>query len=203
MAKHDVQAIQIMKEFVEGKMPVQDFKYHFDNNPIVKKTLNTDPNRVPNIAFGYNLIPYLEKLDTETISGAYSLFELIKQFLNRNAYICIPTDIYSQKYTFILKIQPSWLDITDENFLQEKVLSEIPEGLSETKQINWCKTKLKELFKYENKPPRWVQEAEWPIVNGKPLVFKNQTKEKKDDERVYFHFYDPETGIEKTVMQVY
>lgn len=203
MAKHDAQAIQIMKEFVEGKMPLQDFKDQFDNNPIVKKTFLNYPNRPYKTGIGYDYISAIEKLDIKKCGDAATLHGFIAEFLELNNYSCASTDIYSKKYTFILKIQPSWLDITDENFLQEKVLSEMPTGLSETKQINWCKTKLKELFKYEDKPPRWVQEAEWPIVNGKPLVFKNQTKEKKDDERVYFHFYDPETGMEKIVMQVY
>ncbi len=59
------------------------------------------------------------------------------------------------------------------------------------------------MFKYDTKPPRWIQDPEWPIIDGKPLIFKSQTKEKLDDERVYYTFYNPETKEEQIVCQFY
>lgn len=44
---------------------------------------------------------------------------------------------------------------------------------------------------------------QWPIINGKPLVFKEQCKERKESELDKFFFYDPETGEETTVEQYY
>ena len=48
-----------------------------------------------------------------------------------------------------------------------------------------------------------IQSPEWPIVNGKPLVFRGQSKEKKYDERVFYYFYDPDTGEETVIEQMY
>ena len=62
---------------------------------------------------------------------------------------------------------------------------------------------LKKLFRYDKTYPRWVQDPEWPIVNGKPLVFSHQSKGKKGDERVYYYFYDPETQMETVIAQIY
>ena len=204
MVKHDKEAIQIITEFVEGKMPIFDFKNQFDTNPLIKKNLDIDPNRPNNIEFGYNLVSFLEQEDINTISGAYGIHILLHQFLLRNGYSCVPIQTYSNKHLFLLKIQPSWLDISDEEFLKINIIDKIPLELkTETKKIKWCKEKIKELFKYEKTPPRWIQDPEWPIINGKPLIFRKQSKETKDDERVQFYFYDPDTKKEVIIEQIY
>ena len=201
--KHDEEAIQIMKDFVEGKMPIEDFKYQYDNNPLIKANFSKYPNRPLKMDIGYEYIPYMDTLDIRKISGATDMHGLFREFFELNNYPCVPTEKYREKYRFLLKIQPDWLDIFDEDFLEGQIVSKAPADLSEAKKIKWCKDKIKDLFRYDLRPPRWVQGAEWPIVNGRPLVFKNQSKEKKDDERVYFCFYDPDTKQETIVTQFY
>ncbi|MCL2786056.1 MAG: hypothetical protein FWD81_02390 [Methanomassiliicoccaceae archaeon] len=201
--KHDKEAIQIMTEFVEGKMSIEDFKYQYDNNPMIKGNFDIYPNKPLKRDLGYDYIPYIDNLDIKKCSDAADLHGFFMEFLEKNNYPCIPTQEYSEKSIFLLKIQPDWLDILDESFLEEQIISKAPADLSEAKRIKWCKDKIKELFRYDIKPPRWVQGAEWPIVNNKPLVFKKQSREKKDDERVYFHFYDLDTKQETVVTQFY
>jgi hypothetical protein len=59
------------------------------------------------------------------------------------------------------------------------------------------------MFKYDSKPPKWIQDPEWPIIDGKPFVFKSQTKDRKNDERVFYTFYNPETKEERVIIQFY
>ena len=73
-----------------------------------------------------------------------------------------------------------------------KYINEAPKGLNKTETKKWIKNKIKQDFKYDKTPPRWVQDPEWPIVNGVPLIFKNQSKMTLDDERVYYTFYHPQ-----------
>ena len=140
----------------------------------------------------------------DIVSTRYILYLEIRRWLDwfhipyRNNYTK-----YADDYSYILAIQPSWLDITDDQGIFDKILAERPKELSKTKQIAWGKAKLKELFKYDKTYPRWVQDPEWPIVNGKPLVFSHQSKEKKDDARVYYYFYDPDTKEQTVVEQLY
>ena len=75
--------------------------------------------------------------------------------------------------------------------------------MSKTKRVAWGKARIKELFKYDKTYPRWIQYPEWPIVNGKPLVFSHQKKAGKGDERVYYYFYDPDTKKETAITQMY
>ena len=79
----------------------------------------------------------------------------------------------------------------------------MPDGLSKTKKIQYCKEKIKELFRWEKSRPQWLQNCEWPFAsNGKPMVFKEQKKKKEGDFLKYFYyFYDPETGETAVVEQ--
>ena len=201
--KHDKEAIQIMKDFVEGKMSIEDFKYQYDNNPSIKKNFNEYPGRPLKVGIGYDYILRMDELDIRKTGDALNLFGFFMEFLEINGYSCTPTEEYSKKYTFLLKIQPSWLDMLDEDYLQQQVISKVPIELTENQKMKWCKERIKDLFRYDDRPPRWIQEAEWPIVDGKPLVFKKQSKEVKDDERVHFYFYDPYTGQETIITQLY
>jgi len=203
IVKHDKEAIQVMTDFVEGKMPIKDFKYRYDNDPLIKKNFGIYPNRPHKHEIGLDYIPYMDTLDISKRSGALNLHGFFKEFLEINKYRHTPTETYLERFTFLLKIQPDWIDITDEAFLEERIISKAPADLSEDRKIKWCKERIKELFKYDSKPPRWVQEAEWPVVDGKPLVFREQSKEKDGDERVCFHFYDPDTKRETVVIQMY
>ena len=108
-----------------------------------------------------------------------------------------------EEYKMLLDIQPSWLDIEDDQGIFDKLLKEIPKDISKTQEIKFGKERIKELFRYDKTYPRWVQSPEWPIINGKPLVFSNQKKDKKNDERVYYYFYNPDTNEQVVIEQFY
>jgi len=197
MTKHNIEAIKIMTDFVEGTMTIADFKIEFDYNPDIERALLNDPN-------GKSIISSLKSENWLSASGQVNICGKISRFLFRYDYPCVPTKQYSEKFGFLLDIQPSWVDILDENFLHDNIISLIPQDIkSKTGRIKWCKERIKELFKYDSKPPRWVQSPEWLIVDGKPLVFKSQSKENKNDKCVNFYFYDPETIKEYVVTQYY
>ena len=92
--------------------------------------------------------------------------------------------------------------IEDDEILN-KYINEAPEGLKKTEKKKWIKNRVKQDFKYDKTPPRWVQDPEWPIVDGSPLVFKKQSKMTLEDERVFYTFYHPETKEETVVIQFY
>ena len=206
MLSHDEKAIQLMRDFVEGKVDIETFKCEFDNNPVIKLALANDPLCPPNIFYPLsyrNIVHFLEVTAWSKISEQCSVWRVIQGFLSRYSYPLSPTTHYVDRHVFLLNIQPSWLDITDDDFLSTHVISQIPEGLTKAKRIAWCKARLKELFRYDKSPPRWIQSAEWPILGGKPLVFRKQINNKADNERVDYIFYCPETGEEHIVTQWY
>ena len=62
------------------------------------------------------------------------------------------------------------------------------------------KKKVKELFKYETKKPRWIQQPEWPIIDNRPLIFKYQKTSSEGVEQYFF--YDSYTGETRIIEQV-
>lgn len=71
----------------------------------------------------------------------------------------------------------------------------------------FIKQRYAELFKYQTKPPQWIQHPDWLIKNDKPLFFLGQFEIKNcnlfnDDGRIYL-FIDTGTGAVETVKQFY
>ena len=72
-------------------------------------------------------------------------------------------------------------------------------AFSKTKKIKYCKEKLREYYHIEGRHyPHWVQDAEWPFRDGKPMRFIGQ---KTDGELVTYTFLDDETGEVERVEQ--
>ena len=77
--------------------------------------------------------------------------------------------------------------------------------LSDAKKSKLIKERLKEYFIYLDKPPKWIQGPDWPIRDGKPLIFIGQlpvdAPELFHDRGAAYLFYDPGKGDFETVAQ--
>lgn len=203
--------IQILVDYVEGKLDIKKFKQLFETNNKLKELLKKQicPNYIAYKQYDYNIYNYILKSyefkrgNWDMVGTRYFLYLELKRWLD---WFKIPYNKYlkyEEDYDYILDIQPSWLDIGDDQGIFDKIIAECPKDLSKTKRIAWGKARIKELFKYDKTYPRWIQDPEWPIINGKPLVFSHQKKAGKDDERVYYYFYDPDTKEETIITQMY
>jgi len=153
--------------------------------------------------------------------------ELVRDFLKYVKIKRKPTKIYKETLEFITSywgrvILPEWLvlgvTLTGAHFLRDEIIAKIPAEIVKTGERKaWCRERIKTLFEYDKIPPSWIKVTrqedikgrnvtvlgtEWPFKNGKPLVFKGQSK-MKGDERVSFTFYDPDTGEETVIMQMH
>ena len=190
-------------EFVEGRMSFKEFQQNYEANKDYYKLLE---DVKPNDDFQYqknkSINQCLKFYKWSTALGKNVVHSYIVRYLKYYNFEIQPTEEYLDKLKFISEIQPSYVDIEDEEFLN-KIIEETPKEIFKTNQKKWLKDRIRSIFRYDSKPPRWIQDPEWPIVNGTPLVFKGQTKEKKDDERVYYYFYNPDTKEEKVIIQFY
>lgn len=208
MKKEDIQPIL---DFVEGKISANQFKDIFQKNSTLQEVLKEKlDKKYQNLErYNFNLYTlfmkdYKYKTDNwDNINTRYGLMFQLTRFLTIHQIQFVKYSKYEEEYLFFLDIQPSWLDLVDDQGIFDQILSEIPQELSKAKQIAWGKARIKELFRYDKTYPRWVQGAEWPIVDGKPLVFSHQSKEKKEDERVYYYFYNPDTEEQIIIEQMY
>ena len=204
------QELQIIIDYVGGKSNIKEFRKEFLNNPSIKKLLESKIYIEAFKSYNYNLFDYFNKRinplrnDWNNVYSKYVVWYDLKLFLDYNHRVYDRSNQkYQDDYSYILDIQPSWLDIEDDQGIFDKIIVECPKDLSKTKRVAWGKARIKELFKYDKTYPRWIQDPEWPIINGKPLVFSHQKKAGKDDERVYYYFYDPDTKEETVITQMY
>ncbi len=200
---------QPILDYVEGRMSVTEFKHLFETDKSLQKTLKL-PLSTRHIfyrEYNYNLFDYFthgyeftEGRSWDTYANRYGIQASLCSLLDKYkiSYKAYPR--YDEEYVFLLKMQPDWVDCQDDNILKS-IMDSIPKELSKTKRIAMGKEKIKALFKYDRIYPRWVQAPEWPIVNGKPLVFSHQQKAKGGDIRTYYYFYDEDTKVETVIEQ--
>jgi len=202
-------AVQIILDFVEGRMPIDEFQTAFTTNDLLRRLLGCQiPIEFYKRYYKGNVAYYLDyelkqsKGKWGSVWSKNAVQHALCNWLDFKGIKYVKYPKYRDDYLIILDIQPSWIETVDDQGIFDKVLAEIPKDLSKTKQIAWGKARLKELFRYDKTYPHWVQGGEWPIVNGKPLVFSHQKKAGKDDVRTYYYFYDPDTKEETVITQM-
>lgn len=200
--------IQPILDYVEGRLSADEFQKLFKTDRQLQLTLRTRLNSRWGFLdrFNYNLYDFLTneydfcRRSWAGIRMSSELQGVLEAFLENYKIPYVKFPKYDEEYDFLLDIQPSWVDVLDDKILEE-VIKSIPPNLSKTKRIELGKAKIKELFRYDKTYPRWIQGAEWPIVNGKPLVFSHRERVKGDDYHYLYHFYDPDTKEETIVEQ--
>ncbi len=161
--KHE---IEVIVDYVEGKLNITDFREEFLNNHKLKQLLANKVIAACYKNYNYNIYDYLyRQLNPKTnhwnnIYSRYVVWFNLKTFLSYNNIPFKDYTKYDEDYAFLLEIQPSWLDIIDDQGIFDKIIAEVPKDLSKTKRIQWGKNKLKELFRYDKTYPRWIQDPE-------------------------------------------
>lgn len=212
------EAVKIFKDFVTGKISTPDFWEKYTSDESLRSVLVNDRKRkkgiiktrtsegVPIILrfndknFSVNPDNLTEVIDINKLYDRFELFGVVERyFLMRGVYI--PESEYNndaKEYYFLESMLPEYVDAEFE-FL-EKLYAEAPEDYSKFEKLDWCKSKINEMFEYDKNPPEWNQWPEWPRINGKPLVFSYQ--EETDRYSELYHFYDRDTK-ETVVIEQY
>jgi len=198
--------IQILKDFVENTISEKDFEQQLYTNPDLEKILS-DPSIAWQGTYLQDTNPflYLAEQDYKSSVGKLNAHGTVKLFLSKIGVEFTSSTQYSDEYNLILSTSPKYID-AEPDFIEKYILPE-DKTLSKTDQKLYMKQRYAELFKYQTKPPQWIQNPNWPIKNNKPLFFLGQIAIKNGD---IFHdnggvylFADPETGTIETVTQFY
>ncbi|MDR3292744.1 MAG: hypothetical protein LBT20_01410 [Clostridiales bacterium] len=197
--------IEILKDLVEGRTDIFEFIELFKVSDTLRSRL--DSNRefyykhIYLKNYGYSVTAYILLQNAKSAGGQLNVFGIIESYLEANKIIFKPTDYYKKRYILLLDIQPQFLYSSCgqvEEYLEKNVIDTIPEEFnkSKTKRIQYCKAKIKELFRCETKYPYWLQNCEWPFnEKGEPMTFLYQKRKKEGDYIKYlYYFSDKDTG---------
>lgn len=219
---------QLFVDYIEGRIDTEEFISKIDSD---EKYLLWFQKQVPEGKLCYykrkkQNVPWYE-VNWYQVKGPYSIAYLIEDILfeprtqlgkklNLHSYISrlykelFPNenlkvdDTLDNKFSFLLDACPDYLfsmQIEDSDIF-EKIINELPEGLSRTKRVKMFRDKLKEMFFVEGqKYPRWIQSSEWPLSKtGKPTKFLSQ---KNKGEITIYYFLDVDTNEKIEVVQAF
>lgn len=133
-------------------------------------------------------------------------FWMCKRILSILSIEVIPFNEEEDTVLLYYDIQPKWLFLNDLEYLNDVIKNHQVVG-DRRKTIKNCKKRIREDFKYDKRPPVWLQNPEWPIINGKPMRFRYQDKnpdrpyEGYLPDEINYYFYDPENGENITIIQ--
>lgn len=196
------EVINKMIDFVEGRMTVYEFwDMYIKNSDFIKVVKKKEKYFLPSHR---KLFFEPEKINLNNLDSRMSVYGKIKFFLRLNKISFTPYNPEEERYLFLGKICPHWVTIYDSEWLEE-VLDVKGKSIKEMGTFKSLKEKVKSLFKYEKYPPKWIQEAEWPIIDGVPAVFfrqsSNPNSKNWSEEPIDYYFKDSK-GKEIVVTQL-
>ncbi|WDF63671.1 hypothetical protein [Flavobacterium sp. KACC 22763] len=198
--------IKTLKDFVEGIITSKDFEKVLFENTKLQELLLDDTLKLQNTYIGNSTIfLYLVEQKMQSIGGRLNAQGAVELFLTKKGISFKKYEKYSDDYGLILDSQPKYID-ADLDFIEKYILpSEVNKSKLELKKE--MKDRFSTLFKYQTKPPKWIQNPNWIIKEEKPLFFLGQFEIKNcdifhDDGMVYL-FVNESTGEIETVKQFY
>ena len=113
-----------------------------------------------------------------------------------------PDDSLEKLHDLLLTACPECVDgpeVWDSGIL-ERLIAELPEGLRRPQRVKLLKERIAQAFHLapKAKRPRWLQNPDWPVHEGRPMRFL-RTEKQHGGEKLLHHFIDDETGMERVV----
>ena len=191
----------IIKKFVEGDMPIQQFKDFCKENLEFRNFISEQNNYMVENKYDSKLLKMVDNMNWNNYSNQFKLQLAFAKILFDENINMARTNKYYQKAVEYADIVPDWLSDDAMEYVDENIINKIPNDLSDKEKKKWIRKKIKETFKYEKRPPEFAQSGIWPQdENGNFLVFRKQIE---DGEKVIYTFVNPNTKQEYTFEEMF
>jgi hypothetical protein len=194
------ETIKTISAFVSGDLSTPEFEQHLYRDPDIESLLSEEP-APPYCLTGTTLFQYLIGLDYSHPGHVLNAHSVLASLLTHRGVAVTPSSASTAEHKLILSAQPRWLH-ADMSYLSTVLALAPSQSLKERRE--WLRKRILELFRYRDKPPRWLQAPSWPIGSSGPMVFLGQLTidDYFHDNAVVYVFHDPATGECKSVIQV-
>lgn len=191
----------IIKKFVEGDMPIQQFKDFCKQNLEFRNFISEQNNYMVEKKYDSNLLKMVDNMNWNNYSNQFKLQLAFAKILFDENINMARTNKYYQKAVEYADIVPDWLSDDAMEYVDENIINKIPNDLSDKEKKKWIRKKIKETFKFEKQPPEFAQSGIWPQdENGNFMVFRKQIE---DGEKVIYTFVNPSTKQEYTFEEMF
>lgn len=211
------EALRIFMDYLTGIISTEDFWKRYTADESLRNALINDKKRNKRYKYisadghvcymtvhdkkdKYNPDTLLDVVDINNLHDRYKLYSVINRYVIERGIFLKDSESNAdiKEFTNLYKMQPSWVEVEDVSYLQ-KIFAEAPQELTYAQKLKWGSFKIRDLFRYVNKKPIWIQQPEWPIKDGKPLLFVYQKTAEEGFEQ--FFFFDVKTGEEVVIEQ--
>jgi len=202
-----MEAIETVLRFVEGKIDTAAFENALYTDQKLEELLRDSSvswHGTYVAAIAVDFYDYLIMLDYSRLDGNAEAIGALELFLQKKGIIYTKDDKYSELLSLILKTQPKYLDLDSAFF--EKYILPADRSMPEPELKRLIRENYNKYFKYQTKPPKWIQNPAWIVKNDKPLLFVGQLELNSEifhDHGVVYVFLDTESREIETVKQFY
>lgn len=160
----------LLKDFVSGKTPPQEFEAILYADKDLESLLSITPPLRP-YAEADGLYLFLISTNYKSPGAVHNAQDALHQFLKTQGIDTPPPGKIQTLFDEQRKILPKWLLISDEQYDE---IRKDANGLQGSALVAFMKDQIKKRFVCVGKPPKWLQDAFWPFVDGRPLAFVGQ-----------------------------
>ena len=198
-------ALDIIVQFVEGKMVLEEFQKELQSNGELIELLskNVAQSTVYYSGGQSSLYEIAQRENINSIAGHANILGDLRDYLKAEQIEFKFNEEPLKLLRLVHDVMPMWLNVPA--WYMDKLLKDF-EGQSGKERKDFMKAKIREDFKCLKRPPRWIQDCIWPIKNGTPLIFVGQLELDVDtfhDKGAVYVFLDTESGEIETVQQFY
>lgn len=191
---------QMAKDFVEGKTDIKKFYLCCKENEEFRKWLNVECDMVE-ARYKQNILTMVDNMVWENFCNQYKLQLAVAKMLFIQNVDFKMTDYYYTKSCQYSQVVPDWLPDSLTSYVEQNIIEKAPTDLSESDRNKWITNKIKDTFKYEKKPPIFVQEGSWPQDGDSN--FLTFVKQIEDGEKVTYIFTNKKTGEKVEIVEFY
>jgi hypothetical protein len=190
----------IISAFVSGKMSSDEFEQHLYGNKALEEELSNNELDIKPHVGRHELYFFLIQKNYKSCYDLWDVQDALLIYLRQKNVEIEATDLYEKQADLLYKIQPSWLDVPGDFFAV--LLGKHNNKKGKDLEVA-LKNEIKEKFKYMNKPPRWLQSPQWPIIDDCPLFFIGQIDISKirHDTAFAYLFHDESSKTYRVVEQ--
>lgn len=217
-----IDPVQTIQDYVEGRMPHDQFLDLINNEASLRTWINNNaPQKwrcgtkaTPENNFTPVLLPWtienwfeMDSWMHGNLHSLYSQFELHAWMEKLLKHACPETQIQPDTTVYELvkllrQACPEYIGGREAEDVVAQLAMESLQFTTRAQRIKYIKRKTKELFHLDGRHrPYWIQNAEWPVLNGKPMQFVKTIVVRKSEWKQHV-FVDPESGEERIVDDV-
>ena len=196
------EALEIIKKFVEGDLPIQQFKDICKSDSSIREFIKDYKDMNIGEKFHYDMLDMIDNCNWNNSDQQFKIQIVFADFLvHENIKNFVRTKSYFEKACLYADIVPDWLSDDAMEYVDENIIDKVPNNLSDKEKKKWIRKQIKETFKYEKRPPEFAQSGNWPQdEEGNFLVFRKQVE---NGERVTYIFVNPKTKQEYEFYEQY